>query len=172
VPFMSICDALEDWKDLSPEERFEQMKEWAQEFAAEWGLEPPDVVNEDAPNNNAGSSPAGYDPDTNTIYLGPDFFSDDSTYSPEDVAGEAAHETRHAMQWQYYGEDTNYEMPRTQRERDAQDFGDAVADFAHDECDPDVESSPELPEGGDAGDGWTLGPATDDTADGEGRGDA
>jgi hypothetical protein len=163
---MSICDALENWDDLTPEERFEQMKEWAQGFAEEWGIDPPDILNSDAPPGNAGSGPAGYDPDTNTIYLGPDFFSDDSKYSPEFVTGEAAHETRHAMQYQYYGEDTRYAMPRSAREADALDFGDAVKDFANDECDPGDDSAPEDP-GGDDDDDWFL--AEEDDEEDESR---
>jgi hypothetical protein len=152
---MGICDAVDNWDDSSPEERFEQMKEWTQEFAQEWGIDPPNVVNADPPNNNAGASLSGYDPDSNTVYLSPEFFADDSKYSPEDVTGEAAHETRHAMQFQYYGEDTPYEMPRLPREADAQAFGDAVKDYARDECDPDQESAPEAP-GDDGGGEWVL----------------
>lgn len=150
---MSICDALEGWDDASPEDRFEQMKEWAQEFAEEWGLDPPNVVNENAVNANGDSSLAGYDPDSNTIYLGPDLFGGE--YSPEFVTGEAAHETRHAMQWQYYGEWTPYEMPRSAREADAQDFGDSVRDYAEDECDDGSDSEPEDPDA-DEDEDWEL----------------
>jgi len=152
---MGICDAMEGWDDLSPEDRFEQMKDWVQEYAQEWGMNPPDVVNGDAPPGSAGTGPAGYDPSSNTIYLGDAFFSDDSAFSAEDVTGEAAHELRHAMQWQYYGEDTPYAMPRVPREADAQAFGDAIRDYAKDECDDGQDSAPE-DAGGDDG-AWALG---------------
>lgn len=152
---MSICDAMDGWDDLTPEERFEQMKDWVQEYSREWGMDPPDVVNADAVDDNGVSGPSGYDHESNTIYLGPSFFSDDGSFSPEQVTGEAAHELRHAMQWQYYGEWTKYAMPHDPREADAQAFGDAVRDYAQDECDEGDDSAPE-DAGGDDG-AWALG---------------
>ena len=153
-----FCDAIDDWSNLSPDDRFDKMATWAQEWAQEWGINPPTIVNDDAPPGNAGSGPAGYDPVTNTLYLGDDFFSNDSKFSPETVVGETAHELRHAMQWQYYGEDKPYEFPKIPAEEDAQAFGDAVRDMAKDICDePDYfDSSPVVSEGGGDNSGWNL----------------
>lgn len=153
---MSICDPLENWKNYEYFDRIGAIRDWVKEEAESWGIEPPTVVFQaSTETTDAGEELdhyGSYDPESNTISIDPRLVRDDETYDPEDSFDTAAHELRHAMQAQYYGDEYDT-MDEDELQEDAVDFADSYSEEWTDECEEEVDA--ESAPGRNYGD-WNL----------------
>ena len=91
------CDIIEDWEDTDysgPGGRFEQLSDFIDSFMERYGFasevaEQPGLMDDEG-------VPAHYDPDSNTIFLDPDYFASEDI-SPDEAINLAIHESIHAM---------------------------------------------------------------------------
>lgn len=149
---MGICDSMDRWnsKDYGYGDRLQDVRDWVKSEADSWGFEKPSLVAQAVPDEEGQRHYASYDPDTNTINVDPELFNRPDLHPPEEVYNSIAHEMRHAMQHQFYGDEIDENMDKGEREQDAKDFADAYSDYWKDECgaDDDADSVP----GGNLGD--------------------
>lgn len=94
---MSICDDIRDWKDMTPNERFQSVRDWIKQSANGWGFGDDVKVMRQAPPGGADRR-GGYDPDNDTIYLHPQIFTKSSDDGWKSAYDTAAHETAHHVQ--------------------------------------------------------------------------
>lgn len=140
-----MCELMQEWADMSPEERREAFEQWFKDALEDMGLDPNDydIKYEEPPMdpNRAGA----YDWSSDTFYFNPDNF--EGEYSgPDDPeamfdANQAmetgAHEARHAQQqdvYTDYGLNEGTAADQGFREQDAKDFGDDYVPDPDEEC--------------------------------------
>lgn len=94
---MSICDEIRRWDSMSPNERFTAVRDRLKQAADDWGFgDDVTVVRQPVPGYP--NRRAGYDPDSDTIYLHPDLFKDDREGGWKYAYDSAAHELAHHVQ--------------------------------------------------------------------------
>lgn len=163
---MNPCSAKDAWSRLDSDSRFDAVKEYAQEMAGDWGVEPPEVQRGICEDEDGNRHLAQYDPDTNTITIDPDLFRDGTGYNWRDPYREAMHELGHEMQHAWDDEGGGEDGGSAVSEEGANDFADAMMDGIDAECDGPEPDSPaddgqdggSDPGGGGGDGGWTLAP--------------
>ena len=164
---MSFCEDLKNWEELSPEARFEAVRDWAGGAAGDAGFGDDLKIRSEPPPGRPNVR-GGYDPDSGTIYLHPDLFEDHRDGGWKYAFDTASHEFAHHVQDEVdnaYGEDRDddadedaegddgetgddggatggvRDLHDDDRHAEAQDFAEAFLDAAEQACDDDPEGA-------------------------------
>lgn len=144
---MGFCELRDSWQDLTPEQREDMLTDYMEDLMRDWGMDPDDyeIKYEPVPENPGANG--GYDHENDTIYINPELLEDEEPFNDTMAAETAAHEVRHGMQDEVYGdygapEGTSNPLDTGMREEDAEAFADSLVPDGLEDCrDPDAESS-------------------------------
>lgn len=173
---MGACDTLENWKNFTPENRYNATKDLINQYAAEHGLDDFNVVRENPPDlpdtaKDESQSSGAYDPDSRTIYLNPDLFTNSGDGSTPDRAFETAgHEVVHAEARDTFPGDPwlDTDEGHDVLEQTSDAFGDAIGNDIKGQC--NRPPPPESPAAEDSIGDEDLGDDDSDVEEGGGDG--
>ena len=152
---MSMCDKLDSWEHMTPDNKLDAIQDFVAHMADDYGVPVPQVVSgvPDFPQTpEDDSQKAGaYDPDSNTLYINENLIHDPDS---DAAMHEAGHEFAHELFDENYRDENT---PPGDSEAYAQEYADQMKEEMEDYCDnPPPPQSPGQPDSG-LGD-WNLPP--------------